>query len=94
MQCERCGDESHWVKETLRQRTADGRVSPTVDRRLYICKACGLHTIVECRAMYVEVYDPETMTKKNVTLDEYREVWRKRDEITSNQLKLFGGNDA
>lgn len=93
MQCERCGNESHNVLRVERCRTATGARHNHSDRRHYRCTECGQVSIVECRLTLIEVFDPETHAKRTVTVEEYRDRWRKVEHVTHRQYKMRFGDD-
>jgi hypothetical protein len=89
MQCPRCGGEDHDTFRTFRGKTAGMKVAPGCDLRLLRCDECELVIYVECRIAVVAVYDPETMRSKHVSVEEYNEVWRPRDDLHPGQARLF-----
>ncbi len=90
MVCPRCGAEHEVeVNRIRRGRRADGRVSANFDTRQVRCLSCGFIWFEESRIAYCSVYDPVVMKEKKVSVEEYVQNWRGRDEIHPAKMRLF-----
>lgn len=90
MVCVRCGMEHDVdVVKVWRSRSAAGKQTLAADSRLVRCLNCDFVWCEESRVAYVSVYNPVTRQRSRVTVDEYNELWRKRDEVHPKILRLF-----
>lgn len=90
MVCPRCAAENDVeVNRVVRNKRADGRVSTRFDTRQIRCLSCGCTWLEESRIALVSVYNPETMKEKLVTVEEYTETWRHRDDIHPEKILLL-----
>ncbi len=87
MVCPGCGREHEVsVYKTVREHTADGKRTDHADTRQVLCH-CGVRWIEESRMKYVLVRDPLIDEVLKVTVEEYKSVWKKRDDIHPKQMQ-------